>query len=513
MPGWLDSLIGLGSRLLAAKGPVTSTTSGGGAGSKLPPAPIPKAPKGQQSIPSHLTTANPADTPLPEQDRRLAGVDITTLRSGATTKQIIRDFAAASPDLSAAVNAYLRTAITDTYTVVARDPDGTFNRDATDLAQQIMVRMDILGNYDDGFSGVWSIRSVSESLAKELLFNGSCAIELVLDKARLPRTLAPVSTTKIKFAPDTQWLRPIQFIGGEQIDLDIPTFFYVSLDQDLLQAYSASPLESAIQPVLFAAEFMNDIRRIVKRAVHPRLGVKIDLEKFKKSIPTEILHDQEKLTAFMASMVADIESRVNGLKPEDALVYFDTLGIDLLNNGNISLSKEYEVLDAMANAKLATGAKTLPSILGHGSGSQNIASSETLIFMKNVEGAVQLKLNEIYSKAITLAVRLFGQDVTVEFKYAPIDLRPISELEAFKVMKQSRVLELLSYGFLQDDEASIVLTGKLTPPGFKPLSGTGFFQPAPAAAGGNPASNTAAGPGGSRTSKPATPTQSKGPAK
>ncbi len=505
MPKFLDTFLGFFAKA------APKSTGGGGA---LPPAPVPKVSKGQVSIPSYLTTTKPGDTPLPQRDRALANLDITSLRSQTTSRDVIREFVAASPDLSAAVNAFLRTAITPTYTIVAYNTDGTFNRDATSLAQQIAARMDILGNYDDGFSGIWSLRSVSEALAKELIMYGALSGELVLDKARLPRTIAPVSVTKVKFKPDTLWLKPIQTIGGEQIDLDLPTFFYCALDQDLLQAYADSPLESAIQPAIFAQEFMNDVRKIIRRAIHPRLGVTIDEEKFRKNCPQDILHDHDKFVGFMNQMIDDIETRVNDLEPEDALVYFDSIKIEYVNNGNTALNKEYEVLGGISDAKLATGAKTLPSILGHGSGSQNVASSETLLFMKNAEGMVQAKLNEFYSKAFTLAVRLFGQDVVVEFKYAPVELRPDTELEAFRSMKQSRVLEQLSFGFLTDDEASMQLTGKLTPAGFKPLSGTQFYQ-APASAdgggtnkgGGAPHSTT--GAGGPRTSKPNTPTSTK----
>jgi hypothetical protein len=83
-------------------------------------------------------------------------------------------------------------------------------------------------------------------------------------------------------------------------------------------------------------------------------------------------------------------------------------------------------------------------------------------------------LNEIFSRAFTLATRLLGYDVVVEFRYSPVELRPETELEAFKQTRQMRVLELLSYGFLTDEEASLELTGKLPPKGFKPLSGTQF---------------------------------------
>lgn len=488
----LKSILDFGSRMLAA------------AGGKLPPAPPPKVKNKQVSFPSFLTTIATNDNALPRLDRRLANTDLGTYRTGNNTLQVIRDLAASNPDLAAALNAYLRTALTDTYTAVARNIDGTFNPEATALVQQILTRIDVIGNYDDGFSGIWSLRSVSESLAKELMLCGAMGLELVLDKARLPRTFAPISVTQIDFIADDKWLKPIQKVGGEEIDLDQPTFFYCSIDQDLLQPYAASPFEPAIQPVLFSISLLNDIRRIVRRGVHPRVKVTIDEDKFRKYLPPEYVNDPKALEGYMNTVLSSIESRVNGLEPEDAVVMWDSITVEILSRGNESYGDEVVVLQELANSKLTTGAKALPSILGHGTGSQNIASSETLLFMKNAAG-VQAKLNEIYSKALTLAVRLFGEDVYVEFKYAPIDLRPESELEAFRVMKQSRILEQLSFGFISDEDAAMQITGQLPPVGFKPLSGTLFMQPAPAGAGGSPNSTT-----GAQDRRPATPQQPKG---
>lgn len=480
MANWVDKLRGVvgGAFMQAA--------------TQLAPVAVPKVKAKQQSFPSWLKTATPSDTALPIQDRRLASTNIETYRDGIDTRTVVRDFTAASPDLSASLNAYLRTAITDDYTAVARNMDGTFNRDATGLLQQLLTRFDVVQDYTDGFSGILSLRSIRESWGKELMLYGSCAGELVLGKDRLPRQIQPISTTTIKFRADksAKWLSPFQLLSGVEIDLDIPTFFYVALDQNLLEPYSASPFEPAIQPVLQGTEFLNDLRRVVKRAIHPRLGVTINEELFRKFIPAEIANDEEKLRAYMTAMVTDLETKINGLKPEEALVYFDTLGIEYFNNGNISLGTEYTTLQNIIDSKVATGAKALPSILGHGTGSQNMASAETLLFMKNAEGSVQKKLDEMLSRMLTLAVRLFGQDVYVEFKHASIDLRPDSELEAYKAMKQERTLSLLSLGFISDDEASLTLTGSLTPAGFTPLSGTGFHEPAPAAAGGNPNSQT-----------------------
>lgn len=117
---------------------------------------------------------------LPQADRRLANTDTTTLRNGADTRAVIRDFVAASPDLSAAVWSYLRLGLPQNYTAVAKNPDNTFNREATMLVQQLMARFNLLPDYaTDGFTGPQSIRATSESLAKELMLYGSCCGEVV----------------------------------------------------------------------------------------------------------------------------------------------------------------------------------------------------------------------------------------------------------------------------------------------------------------------------------------------
>lgn len=484
---------------------------------QLAPVAIPKVKPNQQSIPSFLRQANPnPDTNLQRTDRRLASTDITTLRLGNNSQKVLRDFVAASPDLGMAVSSYIRIGIPNGYKVKGYNMDGTFNVDATNLIHQILARLDTVGNYDDGFSGIWSVRSVSEALAKELVMFGSCSMELVLDKSRLPRSLVPVSVRDVFFRPDDKWTKPVQTLGGVDTDLDVPTYFYVSIDQDLKEPYSDSPLEAAIQPVLADQEFQNDLRRVMKRAIHPRLDVLIDMEKLKKSMPAEYLHDAEKFKQYVDSVIADVEANINGLAPEDALVHYDFVTLEYKNNGGSDLSGEYKVLQDIINAKLATGSRSLPSVLGHGSGSQNVASSETLMFMKNADGLVRLKLNEIFSKAFTLAARLFGLDCYVRFEYDPIDLRPESELEAFRAMKNSRVLDLLSLGLMTDEEASIELTGKLPPAGYTPLSGTFFRAGAGTNANplNNPYSTTGAGGNGggalNQNLKPDTPQQPKG---
>lgn len=473
---------------------------------------VPNKPQTKQSF-SKKTATSQGDTKLTSTDRRTANLDILTLRNGTSTKSTIHDLAQVSPDLSASVYAYQRLVVTREFRAVAHNQDGTINPDATRLVQSLIARMNYLTDYTDGFSGVTGIHAAAEQLCMELRLYGSCAMELVLDKARVPNRLQPISTTQIEFVEDkTGYVYPVQRVNGSEISLDFPTFFYEALDQDLLTAYSNSPMEAALQSVLADTEFTNDVRRTIKRALHPRLNASIDSDKFRKSMPVDVLGDPDKMREFQENFIGDLEETVNGLEPDDALVSFDSVGFTYLQNGNSSLNAEWETLQTMVNSKTATGTKAPSFVLGHGSGSQNVASSESLLFLKYCEG-VQLKINSIISRALTLATRLLGQDCYVRFSFDSIDLRPKAELTAFKVMEQSRILQLLSLGILSDEEASVLLTGNLAPPGAPKLSGTFFMAGATdpnAVSVAAAQSNTGAA---NQTLTPDTPKAPKGPAR
>ena len=474
----LESLRGL----FSGKGSVDMS-----AATTLAPLPPPKVKPGSRSFPSFFLNTKPdPKSAIPRADRRLASADSMSIRTNnQDTRKIMREFAAASPDLSAAIWAYLRVGIPSSYTAIACSAaDGSIDVAATTLLQQVITRMDTLTPYEEGFSNVQSLKSISESLAKELLLYGSMAGELVLDKSRLPMMIQPISTTTIQYRYDGKGLKPFQKVGQDELDLDMPTVVILNLDQDLLDPYSSSPMESAIKPVLFKEDFAQDIHRIIKKVIHPRQKVVIDEEKVRKFMSVEAQNDPNVAATELAAIISEVENKINNLAPEDALVYLDSIGFEIENPSNAGLSSEYDILQGIGNSRLATGAKTMGTVLGFQSGSSNIASAETMLFMKSATGAVKDKLDQFYSRMFTLALRLFGLDVVVKFRYADIDLRPEADLAAFRQTQQMMTLERLSLGMISDEEACLTLTGKLPPPGYTPLSGTMFHLNKGAAAGG-----------------------------
>ena len=471
----------------------------------LPSIPLPKAPTGAVAEPSYRTVVGGTAAALQRADRQLLNSDRLGVRTTSTTRDAIRQLSYSSPDVSASIYANLRTGIPDSYTMVARNMDGGIDVPATQLAQELLRRITYLGNVDGSFGAQISLQSLSESLGRELLMYGALAGEVALDKARVPASLNAISVTKLKLYDEDKAWKPVQIVGGEELDLDTPTFIYVSLDQDLLDPYSSSPLESAQQPVVFDLDFNNDIRRALKRAVLPRLIANIDSELIKKNTPPDVLNDPNKFATYKQDIINAVQGVVNGAAPEDAFISFSEVEYAFVNGGQ-DPSAIIEKMQKVINSKLQTGVKTMPVVLGHG-GSANTSSAESLLFLKNAN-IVRVKLNEFYSKAMTIAVRLMGQDCYVEFKYDSLDLRPEGELEAYKSMKQSRLLDLLSLGLVTDEEVSIALTGNLPPAGYKPLTGTMFRQPKPAEANAQPGTDAS---GTSAMGK--TPEEPKGKAK
>jgi len=470
---------------------IFSTTSTVQAASQLAPiAPI-KGKPGMRSWPAFFSSTKPSDAVISRPERNLINADVTSYRSGTGTHKVLQDLVASSPELSNAVYTSIRIGVPEKFVAVVRDMDGTLNPDATRLLQTLLTRFDVIGDPLEGYTGSGSIKSCSESLARDCTMYGQLACELVLDKARMPYRLQPISSTVIQFRPDGNGVKPIQKVGSDELDLDVPTVAIIQLDADLLSPYSRSPMETALKAVIFSETFMADLTRVMRRAIHPRMKVTIDEEMFRKNLSPEAQMDEKVARTEMAELISEIETKLNTLQPEDALVYFDSLGFEV--EVPTGAAGDYQTLHNIANAKLASGSKTLPSVLGleSGSSSSNIASTQVAIYIRSIDSSVRQKLNEMYSRLLTVAIRLMGVDGYVVFMYEPLNIRPESELEAFYQTRQQRLLEQLSYGLITDEECSLMITGKLPPAGYKNLAGTRFLQ---AVAAPDPATDPAANP-------------------
>jgi hypothetical protein len=444
------------------------------AATNLPDVKEPKVPAGKTTkvIPDYLGSTR--GSTISDPSTNYVNIDIgADARAESTLKQTIKKLVLTSPDLSAAVQTKIETALTGGFTAVAYDATDRIEEQATEVVNVFLQRLNYMSYDYTKYTRSTDLRSLESSLLYDSFRYGSMGSELVLGEGRLPAYLKPIPMRLIDWADNTPYSYPIYTGGDEDVELNYPTIFTSTAIQDGETPYSDSPLGAAIQACLFDSAFVNDLRRAATKNLLQRLTVKINSEDYLNTLPVEVRTDKDKLREHMDATISALESQMSGLNPEDALVYFSVLDIDTIADANRSADREIEVLQALINGKIASGAKILPSVIGRGD-SANSASTETYLFLKAISAA-QLEVNILISRQLTLALRLLGYDVHVEFKFEEVNFRPELETESFKVQKQGRIMELLSTGHLSDAEASIELTGKLPPEGYKPLSGT-FFK-------------------------------------
>jgi len=253
----------------------------------LPSNPLPKAPKGPQALPGYRTRIEVNTSPILKTSVKSATLDrVSDLRNQVDDYSALRAITKNSPELSSALSQALRAGIPEEFTLIGRDMDGQVDAEVTGLAHELLRRLTFMGAADGSFGAQQGLQSLSETLAIDMQLTGAMALEVALDKARIPASFNPVAVKTLRFYEEDNAFRVVQLVGGQEIDLDIPTFIYVTLDQAVTEAYPTSPLTASVQPVLADLDFNNDMRRALKRAVLPRMTSIIDSEKFRKNTIT-----------------------------------------------------------------------------------------------------------------------------------------------------------------------------------------------------------------------------------
>lgn len=404
--------------------------------------------------------------------------DLKTVRQWRNRTDLLRYLAVSQGPISTALHNFIQVA-NNGYKVFAYSTgDNTFNQEGVNLANALLARLDTLYDYTEGFSDKLSLDSLLETMMHEAVLTDTVACELVLNKLRLPDRAQVIPAETLKWFRDENnpdRSIPKQYQNGEiqPVSLDIATFWVSRMVGDPSALYPRSMLEAAVKLLIYFEEFMDDVRRVVRQSGHARQTVTLDSEKALAMAPRAIRNDTKKMQEWYKSLQTAVQEQLEAIEPEDAVVLFDTAAYDI-KSPSFGNKIDYTPMLNMIAGMTAMSMKTPPSVLGMRlDGNQNMASVETLIFLKSAK-AIQTPVATVMSRMLTLACRLSGADVYVKFVFDPLDLRPEMELESFYTLQQTRILEQLSYGFLSDEEAAVLLgTGPRQSDAPK-LSGTMF---------------------------------------
>lgn len=368
----------------------------------------------------------------------------------------------------------IEMALTNWNAIAYNSQTGEIDEAGQAMLNNLMARLNTVEDYSFGFDNKMGVKRVLEMLLNDVVVSAGCGLELVVDKSRVPERLITFPYDSIKWRQGTNSVYPVQSGSGEEVELNYPTVFVSDFHRFVNEVYANPIFEAALREGRAFAVFLEDMQRVLKRSGHGRLIITLDYQRIQEVAPEEIKSDPDELAKWMEQIRQDVVDIANSLEPEDAFVTYDVAEVDILKTE--SEKSEYVSLMNALSGNLATALKSNPSILGlRIEGSQSLSNTESLIFIK-VASAIRRPVEETMSGALTLACRMLGADVYVEFNFAPIDLRPESELAAFRAMELDHDLRLLSYGYITDLEFSVRRGLGTLPAGFKPLSGTMFYD-------------------------------------
>lgn len=413
---------------------------------------------------------------LRRDDRIDPNVSIQSLRSGESAAAQMRSLSEVDGLVSAVNLNFVATALSGWRIEAYETWTNETSKAGILAAETIVSGIDTLWNYTEGFQDKPAMEQLVETALMEVILTGAVAGELVLDAARIPLQLLLFPYDSITWKSNGKGGRyPVQKDAkGNLVELNYPTVWVAESFKSADRVYTLPFTHSGVSQLIRYSSFIEDMQRVLRKSGQPRLLAKLDYAKVVSSAPSEVVSDQAKLSAYLDVVRGDMQRLLSGLEPEDALVFYDVAEMDSISS--TGEKGDYTSLLQELSGLAASALKSNPSALGlRLGGSQNIASTEAMLSMK-LARLVQMPVETLMSRALTLAVRLYGVDAYVKFKFNAIDLRPSLELEAHKAIAQNRVLEMLSLGRITDDEAQIMLGLGSLPSAAEELSGSRFYS-------------------------------------
>lgn len=396
---------------------------------------------------------------------------ISNISSRTDVNEIIRLLCRENGMFSSAANSMAAISVGPGFRLAGYDATGAMSLEVMSLAYSIMDAFSTLHDYSKGYNDKPGMQALLSTLQTDVITTGGCGVELVLDKEFGAERLVPIGYSTVEWEADGQGGRYPTQDGGD-IQLNIPTVFVSEHNRNADEAYSTSLLRPGLSQVMNFEGFIEDMHRTLNRTGHSRLIATIIAEKIQKIADDTIKNDPKKMGELFDIVRQQVVDALAGLEPEDAVVTFDSVVYDVKDTGGNKA--DYAPMIATLSNMLGASLKTPASVSGmRAAGGQGLSNAETLIYLQVTQGT-RSPVEEVMSRSLTLACRLQGIDGYVAFEFNPINLRPAIELEAYFGTRQKRVLELLSWGVINEAHACWELG--IRPQGLNAvLAGTRFY--------------------------------------
>lgn len=440
---------------------------------------------GEVLLPPNAKTGGKAYSPSydPQQstqaiaapDTNLHLRDLLAERVSEEDTDLIETLMRYDSDVSAAVSAYLTLSNTD-MRFVARTPEGDIDTDAIEKISLLMTRISYPVDYSAGFTPARSLKIRNEAFRYMVLKRGAVSAELVLDEQFGVLDVRLIDSNTLEwYEKKNGYLSPVQKVGSDEIDLNIPTFFHAKHRQDPSTPHSKSMFISVINTVYARAQIINDLYNIMQITGYPRMDVKILEEVATRAMPEADKRDSKKRSEFMNRVIGDVTRRFGNIKPDQPIVHTDSVEVDTLNMPNGSAGIDIQPIINVLNAQNQAALKSVATVLGRGETGVNTASVEAMLFSMQA-AEINEPLAEMWQNLLTFALRLSGSTSYVQVYFDKPEMRPPNELEPARVQKQARLQKDLSLGLITDDEYHWEMYNRPKPANAPELSGTRFLD-------------------------------------
>lgn len=457
---------------------------------------------GEVILPKGFKNGGAALTPNfnPQQSQQAIGApdtdshlrDLLNERVTDEDNELIQKLMVYDPDVSAAVSAYLTLSNTEMRYLV-KTPQGILDPTGMTQVQQIIMQLTYTSDYSIGFTMPKSMKFRNEQLRYMILKRGSISLEMVLDQKFGLLDARNIDTNSLEWYEKKKgYLTPKQKQNNDEIDLNIPTFFYASHRQDPSNIYTKSSFISVINTVYARLQIIGDLYDIMQIAGYPRMTIKLLEETIVKNMSEVDRRDDKKRAAFVNAVMSDVTRKFGEIKPTQPIVHTDSLEVatlDIAGGGGTGASIDVQPVIDVLNAQNQAALKSVATVLGRGASGVNTASVEAQIFSMQAAELNQ-PVADVWSQFLTFALRLAGSQNYVEVYFDKPEMRPPNELEPAYVQRQARLLKDLSLGIISDDEYHLAMYNRPKPPEAPELSGTNFLD-AQGDTGNDPTSDTA----------------------
>jgi len=395
-------------------------------------------------------------------------VDVANLQSFSSLR-LFKLFAANDSSFSSSLYTHVRMMVDKSRTTVYKSNDSIY-AEGQAYIDELVHKFNYTDNYSDGFSQPNTIHDQIGKIARNLLTsdNASAALFLqvnptsyevdsfrVIDCDRVHfsgQVLADFGPLFILSDGNKKKTIPYIYERGSKVELDVANFLWQPLDADAEQIVGNNPLRPALRNTFTKLEFLENLRKVLKNQAWPKVKVVLDEEAVLNLAPPEIRNDKNKLIEFFNDYLSDVETQLTNIAVDQNIVIYNTISeISFLES---KVKFDPRPIAALLDSEAISALKAPPSAVGKGGSTrtgEGLAGAELVIFRRTVK-ALRNLIENLYSRAFTLCLRMGGHQGYVKHRLKEFTLRPPEEAAQFDSIRVQTIKEAWILGAIGYDE-------------------------------------------------------------